>query len=200
MAGVEWDEFLCPFPPRLFHNSLKFNTVEIQVGRGTFPKESPRSREPLFGAPAFPAVRITASFLSSFPLQQNTKALELALGRGTGAIYSSSRCVLPPLLLQTGSTLFSQGLICTGGLYKQLFLAHFHTAGISRGKNVPVNTAAAHRQQSWQQLRRLELGILGELGKDVPKIQLQKPSRAAGCRQRRAIISFHAILLLLKKP
>lgn len=144
---------------------------------------------------------ITASLLSTFPAQQNTKALELALGRGTGAIYSSSRCVLPLLLLllHTGSSLFSQELICTGGLYKQLFLAHFHTAGISRGTNVPVNTAAARRQQSWQQLRRLELGILGELGKDVPKIQLQKPAHAAGCRQRRAIISFHAILLLLKK-
>lgn len=104
------------------------------------------------------------------------------------------------LLLQTGSTLFSQGLICTGGLYKQSFLTHFHTAGISQGKNVPVNTAAARKQQSWQQLRCLELGILGEFRKEVPKIQLQKLSRAAGCRQRRAIISFHAILLLLKKP
>lgn len=97
----------------------------------------------------------------------------MALGRGSGAIYSSSRCVLLPPLLQTGSSLFSQELICTGGLYKQLFLAHFHTAGISRGKNVPVNTAAARRQQSWQQLRRLELGVLGESGKDVPKIQLR---------------------------
>lgn len=143
-------------------------------------------------------VGITASILSSVPPQQNTKAPELALERSTGAIYSSSRCVLP-LLLQTESSLFSQELICTGGLYKQLFLPHFHTAGFSQGKNVPVNTAAARRQQSWQQLRCLELGILGELRKDVPKIQLQKPSHAAGCRQRRAIISFHAILLLFKK-